>query len=188
MVELSFWGKRPSFRGDFLLVLGSVFPFQVETSPHTFWCIYINIHIIPRPSKKKAHPKKCRTHHGLLGLVVVDLLASHARYQGSMDLLLGPSSWDFRMAAAQVAEEFSMPLLLWSFPESYGIGWVMPSNTMAPRIWKVAQIHGDFAGKAEFISPGLGFSWGVAGWVFVYCISMWFPIYFYMQNGPLGCD
>ena len=50
--------------------------------------------------------------------------------ESSMDLLLGPSSWDFRMAAAQVAEEFSMPLLLWSFPESYGIGWVMPSNTM----------------------------------------------------------
>lgn len=49
-----------------------------------------------------------------------------------MDLLLGPSNWDFRMAAVQVAEEFSMPLLLWSFPESYGIGWVMPSNTMAP--------------------------------------------------------
>lgn len=134
--------------------------------------IYIYTHIEFLDLPKKKHPKKCRNHHGFLGGFVVDLLAWHARYQGSMDLLLGPSSWDFRMAAAQVAEEFSMPLLLWSFPESYGIGWVMPSNTMAPWIWKVAQIHGDFAGKAEFISPGSGFSWGVAGWVFVYCISV----------------
>ena len=61
--------------------------------------------------------------------------------QGSMDLLLGPSTWDFRMAAAQVAEEFQMPLLLWSFPESLGQGWVLPTNTMAPWIFS-GKIHG----------------------------------------------
>ena len=166
-LNFPFGAKGLVFRGDFLLVLGSVFPFQVETSPHTFWCIYIYtlyIYRIPRPSKKKSTPKNVGiTTDSLVCWWIGLTLAWHCpATQGSMDLLLGPSSWDFRMAAAQVAEEFSMPLLLWSFPESLGMGWVMPSNTMAPWICKSAKkIHGKFFKGGVYFD---GFRVFLQGW------------------------
>ena len=88
--------------------------------------------------------------------------------QGSMDLLLGPSTWDFRMAAAQVAEEFQMPLVLWSFPESLGMGWVLPTNTMVPWIFFRGKIHrclgktfeDDFPFTKVACVSSLGSSWG----------------------------
>ncbi|CAJ1436815.1 unnamed protein product, partial [Effrenium voratum] len=41
-------------------------------------------------------------------------------YNSSMDLLLGPSTFEFRGAAAQVAEEAIWPMILWSYPSDIG--------------------------------------------------------------------
>ncbi|CAL1166154.1 unnamed protein product [Cladocopium goreaui] len=49
--------------------------------------------------------------------------------KGSMDVMLGPSSSDFRLAAAQVADEFQRPLVSWSLPEIMGISFVRPAQS-----------------------------------------------------------
>ena len=51
---------------------------------------------------------------------------------GSMDVMLGPSSSDFRLAAAQVADEFQRPLVSWSLPEIMGVSFVRPAQSTAP--------------------------------------------------------
>ena len=61
----------------------------------------------------------------------VNTLCEHplSVFQGSMDVMLGPSSSDFRLAAAQVADEFQRPLVSWSLPEIMGISFVRPAQS-----------------------------------------------------------
>ena len=49
-----------------------------------------------------------------------------------MDVMLGPSTSDFRLAAAQVADEFQRPLVSWSLPEIMGVSFVRNAQSTAP--------------------------------------------------------
>ncbi|CAE7618751.1 SMC1 [Symbiodinium natans] len=47
----------------------------------------------------------------------LSLAGDGANNSGAMDLLLGPGTFQFRQAAAQVSNEYQIPMLLWSLPE-----------------------------------------------------------------------
>eukprot|EP00435_Cladocopium_sp_Y103_P047129 s356_g13.t1 len=57
------------------------------------------------------------------------VFAGDSGFDSSMDVMLGPSTSDFRLAIAQVADEFQRPLVSWSLPEIIGLSFVRPAQS-----------------------------------------------------------
>ena len=65
------------------------------------------------------------------------VFSNFSSFDESMDLLLGPATYDFRAAVAQVSEEKLWPLVLWSFFPQLGQNSVVSEQTsiLGPRAW-----------------------------------------------------
>lgn len=57
------------------------------------------------------------------------VFANFSSFDESMDMLLGPATYDFRAAVAQVSDENRWPLLLWSMFPDLGLNPVVAQQT-----------------------------------------------------------